>query len=163
LQRKCAGGGTLGPTGECEECRKKRLKRKEQQPALATRSDSSVPAIVSEMLRAPGQPLDLETRTFFESRFGHDFGKLRVHTDSKAAKAAEAVGASAYTTGSDLVFANAQYAPRGESRRRLLAHELVQVVQQSGFKSAPKTIGPVMTRSKARLIGLQQRSYLCAV
>ena len=28
LQRKCACGGTPGPAGECEECRKKRLQRK---------------------------------------------------------------------------------------------------------------------------------------
>ncbi|MCV5870130.1 hypothetical protein OFN61_33270, partial [Escherichia coli] len=55
LQRKCACGGTPGPTGECEDCRRKRLglQRKGLGPAPA-----QVPEIVHEVLGLPGQPLE---------------------------------------------------------------------------------------------------------
>src|SRR6266446_6403814 len=77
LQRKCACGGTPGPTGECAECRKKRLQRKAQNSELASRDSSSVPFIVHEVLRSPGQPLDSATRAFMEPRFDHDFTSIQ--------------------------------------------------------------------------------------
>ena len=46
-------------------------------------------------------------------------------------KAREAVGASAYTIGRDIVFASGQYQPDDARGRRLLAHELTHVVQQA--------------------------------
>jgi hypothetical protein len=87
---------------------------------------------VGEVLRSAGQPLDPKTRTFFESRFGHDFGSVRVHTDAKAVDSAQAVNAFAYTVGSHIVFAPAQYQPETTSGRQLLAHELTHVTQQNG-------------------------------
>lgn len=75
LQRKCACGGTPGPDGECAECRKKRLQRK-----AINHAESSVPPIVHDVLRSPGEPLDTTTRTLLESRFGHDFGRVSVHS-----------------------------------------------------------------------------------
>jgi hypothetical protein len=83
LQRKGACGGTPGPTGECEECRKKRLQRKIGNRQSTIENDSSVPPVVHEVLRSPGQPLDLATRGFMEPRFGHDFSRVRVHADSQ--------------------------------------------------------------------------------
>jgi hypothetical protein len=65
-----------------------------------------------------------------EPRFGHDFSRVRVHTDARAAESAEAVHATAYTVGRDVVFGAGQYAPQSEAGRRLLAHELAHVVQQ---------------------------------
>src|SRR5215211_6440422 len=100
LQRKCACGGTPGPSGECAECRKKRL----QCRATNQAEPSAVPPIVHEVLRTPGQPLDRGTRAFMEPRFGHDFSRVRVHADGKAAEAARAVNALAFTVGRDMVF-----------------------------------------------------------
>lgn len=127
LQRKCACGGASGPTGECEECRKKRLQRKAANHAEAP---GEVPSIVHDVLRSPGQPLDPGARVFFEPRFGHDFSRVRVHTDSAAAESARAVNAMAYTVGQDIVFGSVQYQPSTPDGRRLLAHELTHVVQQ---------------------------------
>src|SRR5437773_10447732 len=93
LQRKCACGGTPGPSGECEECRKKRLQRKASQLSTHDSHTSEIPPIVHEVVASPGQPLDLETRAFMESRFGHDFGGVRVHTDTLAAASARMVNA----------------------------------------------------------------------
>jgi hypothetical protein len=86
---------------------------------------------VDEVLRAPGSPLDHETRRFMESRMGFDFSKIKIHTDPRAAASARRVGALAYTVGSDVVFAEGRFAPHTTAGRRLLAHELTHVVQQS--------------------------------
>jgi hypothetical protein len=90
-----------------------------------------LPAIVYEVLNSPGQPLDPATRAYMEPRFGHDFSKVRVHTDAKAAESARGVNALAYTVGKDVVFGAGQFAPRMRGGQRLLAHELTHVVQQS--------------------------------
>jgi Domain of unknown function (DUF4157) len=135
LQRKCACGGTPGLSGECEECREKRetemLQRKIAQPSTLNHQHSEVPPIVHDVLRSPGHPLDEATRAFMEPRFGHDFSRVRVHTDVPAARAARAVTALAFTVGSNIVFGPDQYAPRTKEGQRLLAHELTHVVQQT--------------------------------
>lgn len=77
-----------------------------------------------------GQPLDAGTRNEMESAFGHDFGAVRVHSDSKASESAKAVQAQAYTVGNDVVFQEGKYAPDSPSGKRTLAHELAHVVQQ---------------------------------
>jgi len=87
--------------------------------------------IVGDVINSPGQPLDLQTREFMEARFGHDFSKIRVHTDERAALSAAALDAHAYTVGSHIVFAQGLYHPRSSSGRTLVAHELVHAIQQS--------------------------------
>lgn len=78
----------------------------------------------------PGQPLDNSTQEFMESRFGHDFSDVRVHTDARAAESARAVNAQAYTVGRNIVFGGGQYAPTNTAGRHLISHELTHVVQQ---------------------------------
>jgi Domain of unknown function (DUF4157) len=79
-----------------------------------------------------GQPLPVPARGFFESRFGQNFGDVRVHTDAAAAHSARSVDALAYTKGRDIVFGEGQYAPGSARGDRLLAHELTHVAQQRG-------------------------------
>jgi hypothetical protein len=133
LQRACACGQHTAVGGECVGCSKKRLQRK------ATNQDelTAVPSIVHEVLRSPGQPLDLATRTFIEPRFGHDFSAVRVHTDAQAAASARSVNALAYTVGHNVVFGSGQYAPTSTAGRRLIAHELAHVVQQQDVATKP--------------------------
>lgn len=102
------------------------------------------PPIVQDVLAVPGQPLDGATRVFFEPRFGHDFGNVRVHADERAAESARAVHASAYTVGRDIVFASGRYNQSTVEGRRLLAHELSHVVQQgsSGPQETLQRSGP---------------------
>ena len=90
------------------------------------------PPIVHEVLRSPGPPLDVATSALMEPRFGHDFSRVRIHADAKAAESAQAIGARAYTVGRDIVFGAGQYAPRTSAGQRLLAHELTHVLQQNG-------------------------------
>ena len=77
-----------------------------------------------------GAPLDANTRTDMESRLGHDFGDVRVHTDSRAHDSAQAVNAHAYTAGNNIVFQRDHYSPDTDAGKRTLAHELTHVVQQ---------------------------------
>jgi Domain of unknown function (DUF4157) len=132
LQRKCSCGSTPGPTGECENCRKKREAKEQtvQRVAVDSSPVNEVPQIVHEVLQSPGQPLDRETRNFMEPRFGYDFSSVRVHTNNRATESARAVNALAYTVGQNVVFARGHYSPHAPVGRHLLAHELAHVVQQ---------------------------------
>jgi M6 family metalloprotease-like protein len=79
-----------------------------------------------------------------EPRFGHDFSKVRVHTDTRATESAHAVNALAYTVGPQIVFGAGHYRPGTTTGRQLLAHELTHVVQQQGQPSAGHSlrVGP---------------------
>ncbi|MGH3767874.1 MAG: DUF4157 domain-containing protein [Pseudonocardiaceae bacterium] len=77
-----------------------------------------------------GAPLDTDTRADMESRLGHDFSDVRVHTDSRAHDSAQAVNAHAYTVGSNVVFQRDKYDTSSMEGRTMLAHELTHVVQQ---------------------------------
>lgn len=108
-----------------------------------TEETATRPPIVPEALRSSGQPLELSTREFMEARFGHDFGKVRIHTDKRAAEAASAIEARAYTANHHIVFAAGQYAPQTEAGARLLTHELTHVVQQAAGVHVKDGIGRV--------------------
>ena len=84
--------------------------------------------------RGGGSALDKDTRATMESRLGADFGYVQVHSDAQASKSAEAVGANAYTVGSDIVFRSGHFDPGSPTGQRTIAHELTHVVQQ---KSGP--------------------------
>jgi hypothetical protein len=122
LQRKCAACNK-------EEEGEKRVSRKES--GSGGRTASVAPHVVHDVLRQPGVPLDSVNRSFFERRFGYDFAGVRVHEGEKAAESARSVDALAYTVGRNIVFANGRYQPSTDSGRRLLAHELTHVVQQT--------------------------------
>lgn len=114
------------------------------QPATSYQLSAAndVPPIVRDVLRSSGQLLDRTTRAFMESRFGHDFSQVRIHDDPQAAESAEALGTKAYTVGSNMVFGQYRYSPDTTDGKRLLAHELAHVVQQSsGGARLPNSIG----------------------
>ena len=84
-----------------------------------------------------GSPLPGSTRQFFEEILGYDFSAVRVHDDTRAAHSAAAIGARAYTLGSDIAFAENQYDVASEPGLQLLAHELVHTIQ--GGAALPRT------------------------
>jgi hypothetical protein len=83
-------------------------------------------------IKGSGAPLPQEARSYFEPRFGYDFSRVRVHADGEAEQMARLEHARAYTFGCDIVFGSGEYAPGTAEGQRLLAHELVHVVQQAG-------------------------------
>lgn len=133
LQRKCACGSHASG-GECSKCKQKRLQRKPGGREQAGVSPPSVDAV----LREPGRAMNDGARDFFESRFGHDFSQVRVHTDAGSSASASAVQARAYTVGEHIVFGQGQYDPASKAGQLLLAHELTHVLQQRpGLRRAP--------------------------
>jgi len=135
LQRACDCGQHTVGGGQCSGC-----KNKLQRNATGHSGADVAPSIVHQVLQSPGRPLDSATRAFMEPRFGHDFSRVRVHTDSKASESAFAVNSLAYTVGSNVVFGAGRYAPATAAGRQLLAHELAHVVQQG---SGTATSGPL--------------------
>ena len=81
LQRQCACGQHTPAGSECTPCRRKRESSRDfsDQHAQAT-----VPNLVSDVLRSPGQPLDPATRALMETRFGHEFSAVRVSASPPA-------------------------------------------------------------------------------
>jgi len=155
IQRICPECEEVGvrrrEEGECADCRRKRLRRKASREPMS----STAPPIVSEVLRSSGQPLEAGTRTFMEARFGRDLSRVRVHTGERAAASAQAVNALAYTVGDDVVFAAGQFTPQRSSGKKLLAHELAHVVQQTRSTplqgAADRSRGPFASRAVALL------------
>ena len=130
LQHASAGGGA------CSKCQTKQAGRENERletkhVQASDRGQIAAAPIVHEVVRASGQPLDAATRSFMEPRFGHDFSRVRVHADAKAAESARAMNALAYTVGHDMVFGAGQYVPETSEGRRLVAHELTHVLQQT--------------------------------
>jgi hypothetical protein len=110
-----------------------------------------------------GSSLPDEVRTYMEPRFGTDFSDVRIHTGSEAVQLSRALRAQAFTHGRDIYVDAARYDPGTNAGKRLLAHELTHVVQQTGSRqsrigrktgsSAPTLPGGVIQRA---WIGLRQ-------
>jgi hypothetical protein len=90
------------------------------------------PGLLSRIhsLKGEGQTLPESTRSFFESRFGRELDRVRVHDNSQAAEIAAEMNAKAFTTGKDVVFGAGYYSPATREGKRLLAHELTHTLQQ---------------------------------
>ena len=124
---------TSGSPGAAESVRsgsEGQLLRAASTPSADAAHDVA-PAAAHEALQSSGHPLEPETRDDFQQRFGHDFSRVRVHTDERAGAATQQLRARAFTHGSDIVFAPGEYAPSTQGGRTLLAHELTHVVQQA--------------------------------
>jgi hypothetical protein len=77
--------------------------------------------------RPSGAPLPGLVQARMEDGFGFGFGAVRVHEQSEDAVA---LGARAYTQGTEVHFAPGQYQPGTPAGNELIAHELTHVVQQ---------------------------------
>lgn len=105
-----------------------------RRPAIAGHAVAPAPAARIRSLQG-GRPLP--DRASYEARFGADFGATRVHADGPASELAASVNARAFTHGRNLVFGAGEYAPHTHAGRKLIAHELAHVVQQSRAGAAP--------------------------
>jgi hypothetical protein len=74
-----------------------------------------------------GRPLPDAVRARMERALRADFSAVRVHEGPQAS----AIGALAFTRGTDIFFAPGQYDPESQRGQELLGHELAHVVQQA--------------------------------
>jgi hypothetical protein len=63
----------------------------------ASEGVGNAPPSVDRVLASSGRPLEPSLRQDMEARFGHDFSRVRVHTDTAAEQSARDVDARAYT------------------------------------------------------------------
>ncbi|AFZ28407.1 hypothetical protein Cylst_6640 (plasmid) [Cylindrospermum stagnale PCC 7417] len=78
--------------------------------------------------KGSGSPLDEQTRSFMEPRFGSDLSSVRVHTDSTAIQMNKELGAQAFTHGHHIFYG----AGKTPGQNALTAHELTHTIQQTG-------------------------------
>jgi hypothetical protein len=134
------------------------LEEKLQKKASDPRASISIPTPASSGYKSSGsgQPLSQQEQWFFRQRLGVDFNQVKIHTGPNAAIAANAVNAKAFTVGNDIVLNEGQYQPATEDGKKLLAHELVHVVQNGRGKSGaaisrqarPRRIRPQRTTAQ---------------
>ncbi|RPI42290.1 MAG: DUF4157 domain-containing protein [Betaproteobacteria bacterium] len=136
---RCACGGA------CPRCRQGDASQQPQRGTIAVAT-----AALSE---SHGSPLDPGIRAGMESRFGRDFGQVRIHTDASADASARHWGARAYTIGNHIVFAAGRFAPHTEEGRGLLAHELAHVEQQRAGRRGRCRAAGVVAEREARALG----------
>lgn len=132
-----------------------------EEMAMPARGDGAVvgaeggpaPPDVARRVAEPGagRPLPEAVRTFMEPRFGRDFSAVRIHDSSDDRRAAHRIGARAFTHREHVWIGPDESA----SDRKLLAHELTHVVQQT----AP---GPAKAAARAAETGEPQlrRGYI---
>ncbi|MBN2736018.1 MAG: DUF4157 domain-containing protein [Spirochaetales bacterium] len=82
----------------------------------------------STIIKRLSKPL----RDYFEPMIGKELKDIEIHTDSKANEMAEAINARAFTHKNHIVFNKGEYQPGTTEGKKLIAHELVHTVQQSG-------------------------------
>jgi len=116
IQRKCAA---------CEE-EEKHLQMKGG--GGSNELDSSG---VNDIINSPGQSLDPDAKNFMELGFGYDFSHVQIHNDPPAHRSSSGINALAYTYGQHIVFGKDQYQPSTNEGKKLIAHELTHVIQQS--------------------------------
>ena len=84
LQRPWAGGGER-PTCQTKELSQGHERLQTKHVGLDELGQTAIPPGVDEVLSSPGQSLDPAIRAFMEPRFGHDFSRVRVHSDAAGA------------------------------------------------------------------------------
>lgn len=148
---RSAGGEPVANAGEGQ-----RIQRNEDTGGTTTVGAQTVQQV--ELLKEDGKRLSPSVRSFFEPRFGRDFGDVRVHAGPMADEATRSFNAEAFTYGKDIVFATGKYDPSTSRGSVLLAHELTHVVQHDKSSSptteisraVPTPSGTAATRKAAQ-------------
>ena len=97
-----------------------------QAKAEAQRAAAGVAGATAPSAGAGGKAMPEDVQHRMESAIGADFSAVRIHEGSQS----QAIGARAYTQGTDIHFAPGEYQPASPAGQELLGHELAHVVQQ---------------------------------
>ncbi len=116
-----------------EEDEKLHLKEGNTQPAAAINTSAYL-----NTLHAKGSALPKNIQHFFQSRIGHDFSAVKIHTGPDAEASAKEVNARAYAFENHIVFNKDEYDPATREGKKLLAHELVHTIQQGNASLSKK-------------------------
>jgi hypothetical protein len=140
--------GLTSATNDPFEAEAERIAREiSEQPAIEGTKAAPSNTATNCALVDSGNPLERDLQLQMEQRLGYDFSRVRIHSDDEAARAAAAVQARAYTVDNNIVFGSGKFAPETAEGRRLLAHELVHVVQQCAGGATTTQQTPIHLRT----------------
>lgn len=110
------------------------LEEEETVQTKPTTNSGANPSLGSRLKQSKGtgNKMDAKTRREMETRFGANFGSIRIHTDANAIQMSKELGAQAFTHGKDIYFNEGKYNPNSKEGQHLLAHELTHTIQQNG-------------------------------
>jgi hypothetical protein len=94
--------------------------------------DAAGEAAVGDLPQGGGAALDTAVQAKVESATGAALGDVRVHSGPESVQAADALGARAFTTGSDIHLGSGESA----TDTRLMAHEAAHTLHQQGGAGA---------------------------
>jgi hypothetical protein len=134
VNRKCIGCEMKNEEEEEEEEEMMNVSRKASNAKNNLNVPDSALQTINDVVQSGGSSLDASTEAFMESRFGHDFSNIRIHTDEMAARSSNSLNALAYTVGNHIAFGAGRYSPNRLEGRKLIAHELTHVLQQGTSK-----------------------------
>jgi hypothetical protein len=90
-----------------------------------------------------GASVSGDVRARLEPALGADLSGAKVHTGADSAKAADKLGARAFTIGQDVHFGAGEYQPGSKEGDRLIAHEMTHTVQAKSSGIQRKAGTPV--------------------
>jgi len=152
IHRSCSACGTDSCSCSVNADEEQRLYRKASATKTASFASASVSQRISEQ-RGRGKPLPVQDRSYYESRFARDLSQVRIHDNNESTHLARDVQAHAFTLGNEIFFGSAGYDPGNQSGRRLVAHELTHVVQQTDshtLKRDDDDVDTAVAETKAR-------------
>jgi hypothetical protein len=116
-----------------EEEDKKKTDASMQRKPEGSGTTSASPMVASEIVQSTGKGRTMSGGTLadMQSSFGHDFSQVSIHTDQDSVAMNKELGAQAFTHGKDIYFNSGKYNPDTSDGKKLLAHELTHVVQQT--------------------------------
>ncbi|EDZ92176.1 hypothetical protein AmaxDRAFT_5059 [Limnospira maxima CS-328] len=120
--------------GVAETNNKSKVQKKEASGNVENQTITPGMETALEKQQNQGEPLSTGVREPMESAFGFNFGRVRIHRDTESDRLSRSLNAKAFTTGRNIFFRQDTYAPHSSEGKKLLAHELTHVVQQSGEK-----------------------------
>ncbi|MEF8866251.1 MAG: DUF4157 domain-containing protein [Salinibacter sp.] len=136
---RCRRRARKGRPLDCSECEAE-PQRKTDNGGMSVERDGAGQA--EDVASEPGRPLPESEKSLFERQMGADFSGVRVHTGQNADRAARSLNARAFTLGPDISFRSGEYCPDTSEGRRLLAHELTHVLQQTGARRFASSSAP---------------------
>lgn len=127
IQKKCA---------ECEEEESLQMKGNSSGGIADPETEQEI-----QSEKGNGKPMNPETRNWMESRFGSDFSHVKIHDGDNSQKLNKRLSARAFTHKEHIFFNSGEYNPASKQGKKLLAHELTHVVQQSkGSQMVQRTV-----------------------
>ncbi|MEO0376498.1 MAG: DUF4157 domain-containing protein, partial [Cyanobacteria bacterium P01_A01_bin.17] len=138
MQTKASEGKIQRICSQCgDEEKLQRMEKEEEtlQPKPESTGVSTVTSgiqtSINRLRQGGGAALPESTQTFMELRFGHDFSRVKIHTNPQAADLSRSVRARAFTVGNDIFFDQGEFQPNTPAGMRLVAHELTHTLQQT--------------------------------